>query len=451
MNASSETVTISSLASSRKRLAGTYAPPPDKSITHRAVFFSALSARESRIRNPLASGDCLSTASCFSRLGVPIEQGKSEWIVRAGTRDPRHGYRHLKPADSCDLDCGNSGTTMRLISGVLSAQDFSSRLTGDASLSKRPMSRVIEPLSKMGARIRAREGKYAPLEIDGNPELEGIEYRTPMASAQVKSAVLLAGLFAKGRTTVEEPTRSRDHSERMLKGLGAHIQFDLTRPADQPHRVSIEGGAELSGLDLIVPGDFSSAAFFIAAALIVPGSDLLIRDVNLNPTRTGFLKVVKRMGGEVKVVRSEERCGEPIGDLQVVFSSLKGTSLSPQEIPLLVDEVPVLAVLATQAEGETVIRGAQELRVKETDRLAAVASELRKMGASVEERQDGLVVRGRTKLQGAAVKSYDDHRMAMSLSVAALVAQGDTRIEAFNCIRISYPGFREDLEKAVRS
>jgi 3-phosphoshikimate 1-carboxyvinyltransferase len=247
---------------------------------------------------------------------------------------------------------------------------------------------------------------------------------------------------------VEEPTRSRDHTERMLKGMGARIEFDLSRPADQPHRVSIEGGAELSSLDLTVPGDFSSAAFLIAAALIVPGSELLVRDVNLNPTRTGFLEVIKRMGADVKVVRLEERCGEPIGDLLVKSSSLRGTSVAPDEIPLLVDEIPVLSVLATQAEGETSVRGAEELRVKETDRIAAVSSELKKMGASVEEQKDGLIIRGRSSLKGAPVKSYDDHRMAMSLAVAALVAEGDTRIEAFDCIGISYPAFPSDL-KAV--
>lgn len=442
-----KTAVVESLIAGRKKISGSCVPPPDKSITHRAVFFAALSPRSSRIKNPLLSGDCLSTIRCFQKLGVPIKIKKNEVRISAGAKNAA-GFRAFKKPDS-DLDCGNSGTTMRLISGVLSAQPFRSRLIGDASLSKRPMKRVIEPLRKMGAMIDARGGNVAPLMIQGRTPLKAIAWRSPVASAQVKSSILLAGLFADGLTTVREPAKSRDHSERMLKSLGAKISFDEKKNFGS-NTVLIFGGAKLKGLNITVPGDFSSAAFFIAAALIVPGSELILRQVNLNPTRIGFLNVLKRMGAVVSVENLRRIANEPVGDIRVQYSLLKGVTVLESEVPSIIDEIPILAVVATQAKGETVISGAEELRVKESDRLAAIVSELKKMGARIKEKKDGLIIDGPSVLNGSRVRSFDDHRMAMSLAVAALVAKGRTVIKGFDCVRISFPGFLSQLKKLIR-
>ncbi len=445
-----KTASIESFLLKRKKISGEYRPPPDKSITHRGIFLGALSHETSRVQNPLTSGDCLSTFRAFNQLGVKITKKKNEWVIAKGKKSVLTQLRELS-APRAALDCGNSGTTMRLLSGILSGQAFKSRLTGDASLSKRPMKRVIEPLTKMGAKISASKDGTAPLEIAGNPHLRAIEWKSGVASAQVKSSILLAGLFADGKTMVIEPERSRDHTERILKSMGAKIRFKSSGSALVENKISIEGGAILRGLDFKVPGDFSSAAFFIAAALIVPGSDLTILDVNLNPTRTGLLGVLRRMGAKIRLESVREESGEPIGDLRVRYSELNSTEVSPAEIPLLIDEIPVLSVIATQASGITTIIGAEELRVKESDRLSAIATELRKMGARIQEKKDGLVIEGRTPLQGAIVQSCDDHRMAMSLAVAGLVAtKWITMIKDFNCISISFPSFWQDLKSLER-
>lgn len=438
----SKVASVESLVFAQKKIAGTFVPPPDKSITHRAIFLAALSCKESIIKNPLLSEDCISTIKCFRKLGVPIKILKGFLKISAGEKSDWSNLRKLhKPLQS--LDCGNSGTTMRLLSGVLAAQPFTSRLSGDHSLSQRPMHRVIEPLVKMGAKIQARKNNFSPLVIQGNPRLKPIFFRTPVASAQVKSAILLAGLFADGKTAVQEPIFSRDHTERMLKSLGVRIQFH------QP-TVSVWGGGRLDGLKITVTGDFSSAAFFIAAALLVPGSHLIIKDVNLNPTRTGFLKVLKKMGGKIKIRNLKNICNEPVGELQVQYSSLRGISVGKEQIPLMIDEIPILAVLATQAEGRTVISGAEELRVKESDRLAAIASELKKMGAKIQEKKDGLIIEGLTRLRGVKVNSYDDHRIAMSLAIAGLIAEGKTSIKDFDSVQISFPKYFFELKRLIK-
>lgn len=456
-------LSIKSLISSKKRIAGILIPPPDKSITHRAIFMASLSTKKSHIRNPLLSDDCLSTVRCLKNLGVPIKVKKNEIIVSSGEKSNFYPYRNLRKSLS-NLNCGNSGTTMRLISGILAAQPFPSRLTGDASLSRRPMKRVIKPLTKMGGKISARDDNYAPLFIEGNPNIKPIFWESPIASAQVKTCVLLAGLFAKGKTTVSEPAKSRDHTERMLKSLGVKINssnppirrtgqrknFDANRTLGKKNSVSISGFHELKGLDLTIPGDFSSAAFFIASALIVPGSNLTIRNVNLNPTRAGILTVLKRMGAKIKVKNLKNVYNEPVGELQVEYSNLKSTAIQKKEIPLLIDEIPMISVIATQAKGTTTISGAEELRLKESDRLSAMASELSKMGAKIKEKRDGLIIHGPVQLHGTKVKSYSDHRIAMSLAIAALIADGTTKITNFNCVKISFPDFLKKLKNLIK-
>jgi len=432
---------FSSLISAKKKIKGEFVPPPDKSITHRAIFLSSLSLKKSCIKNPLLSADCLSSIDCFKKLGVPIEIHKQALIVSSGKESSTSKFRSfLKP--NSKLDCGNSGTTMRLLSGVAAAQNFKSCLTGDSSLSKRPMKRVIEPLTKMGALIQAFKDNYAPLRIKGNPNLKPIDWKSPVASAQVKSSILLAALFASGKTTIEEPVKSRDHTERFLKALGIKIMSN-------ERKVTVWGGGSLQGLDLKVPGDFSSAAFFIAAALLVPDSFLVIKNVNLNPTRTGFLKVLKKMGANIEIKNLKERFNEPLGDLEVRASSLKACSIQREEIPFLIDEIPILAVLATQAQGESSISGAEELRVKESDRIASMASELKKMGAEVEEKKDGILISGPVFLKGTKLNSYQDHRIAMSLAIAALLAEGETKITDFDCVNISFPNFLKELNKLI--
>ena len=422
-------------------VAGTYRPPADKSITHRSIFFAALSAKKSVIRNALLSGDCKSTIGCFRALGVPIQVQGRTVTVSSGNLNKNFPYRNFS-APKKKLDCGNSGTTMRLISGVLAAQAFSSVLTGDASLSKRPMRRVLDPLRKMGANIRAKDDNFAPLHIEPCANLHAIEWKSSVASAQVKSCVLLAGLFCDGKTVVQEPVLSRDHSERMLATLGVQLQRKGTR-------VSLQGRQKLGALHLTVPADFSSAAFFIVAALMVPGSNLVLKEVNLNPTRSGMLKVLKRMGAKILIRNQRQNDGEPIADIVVRYSALKATNVSAQEIPAMIDEVPVIALLATQAQGVTTIRGAEELRVKESNRLEAMAKNLSKMGAKIRETKDGLRIEGKTILKGAVVQSYDDHRIAMALAVAAQIAEGKTTIQNAECTHISFPSFYQDLNNLL--
>ncbi|MBI4217745.1 MAG: 3-phosphoshikimate 1-carboxyvinyltransferase [Elusimicrobia bacterium] len=438
---------MQSLLSSGKRIVGEWTPPPDKSITHRAIFLASLSTQKSEIRNPLFSGDCLSSLNAFRSLGVELQTGKEKISVSSGKKSRWNPLRRLEPSSS-PIHCGNSGTTMRLLAGVLSGQPFKSRLVGDRSLSQRPMKRVTDPLTRMGAEISAREGRFAPLVIQGREKLKPIFWKSPVASAQVKSSILLAGLFAEGTTTVQEPSLSRDHTERMLRGLG--VPITIGRRSRSGYQVSVQAGSGLEGLDLTVPGDFSSAAFLIASAILAPRSEMHVRAVNLNPTRTGLLNVLKRMGAQFSVQNKKEIFGEPVGDIWVRSSNLKGAVVQAEEVPLLIDEIPILAVIATQAKGRTRIMGAEELRVKESNRLRAISTELKKMGADIEETKDGLLIQGQTPLRGNQVESYSDHRMAMSLSVAGLIASGETTIRNFNCTQISFPGFLNALKQLIK-
>jgi len=416
-------------------LRGETRPPPDKSITHRAVIISALAKGTSRIVHPLEAADCERTAEAFRALGVAVEiDGRGDWIVVG------HGLHGLTEPSNQMIYCGNSGTTMRLISGVLAGQPFEVKLMGDHSLSGRPMDRVAEPLREMGATIAARDNKYAPLHIHGRRPLHSIEWKSQVASAQVKSCVLLAGLYTDGITSFEEPFRSRDHTERMLSAAG--VKLDI-----QGRRVAIRGDQPLKAQEWVVPSDISSAAFFIVAALIVPGSEILLPNVDVNPTRDGILEVLQRMGASVKREDSRVVGGEPVADLVIKTSSLKAARIDAEIVPRLIDEIPILAVAATQAEGMTEIRGAQELRVKESDRLARLTSELVKMGAKIEELPDGLKIYGPTPLKGATVNSFADHRMAMSCAVAGLIAQGETNITGADCVDISFPTFWEEFER----
>ncbi|MEN2986054.1 MAG: 3-phosphoshikimate 1-carboxyvinyltransferase [Thermodesulfovibrionaceae bacterium] len=421
-----------------KFLKGRINPPADKSISHRAIMFASLAKGISRIRNFLWAKDPLSTLNAMRALKVEIETNFEGEILIHGK-----GLNSLKEPEDV-IDCGNSGTTIRLLSGILSGQPFLSILTGDESLRGRPMRRVINPLRMMGADIMARaDDNFPPIAIKGS-KLRGIDYKLDIASAQVKSAILLAGLFAEGVTTVTEPQKSRDHTERMLKGMGVDIQIkDNTITLNPPER--------LNPFDIHIPNDFSSAAFFIAAATVVPNSEVLIENVCLNPTRTGFLRVVKEMGAQIETVNLHEQSGEVVGDIICkTTSSLKSVTVKGDIIPVLIDEFPVLCVLATQAEGQTIIRDAKELRVKESDRIKAMATELKKMGADIEELEDGVIVRGPTKLKGSEVYSYKDHRVAMALSVAGLIAEGSTTVQDAHCVDISFPEFYNLLQRLQR-
>ena len=416
-------------------LRGELRPPPDKSITHRAVILAALSTGTSRIVHPLEADDCHRTMEAFRRMGVLVEKdGRNDWVVVG------HGLYGLQPPTEGMIYCGNSGTTMRLVSGVLAGQPFEAKLMGDHSLSQRPMARVVEPLTKMGAQIAARDGKFAPLHLHGRRPLQAIEWDSPVASAQVKSCVLLAGLYADGVTTVREPSRSRDHTERMLAAAG--VKLDVGDSF-----VSIRGGQSFQAQDWVVPSDISSAAFFIVAALLAPGSELMLRNVNVNPTRDGVLEVLRNMGANIKLEDMRSVGGEPIADLLVKTTFLKAASFGADVMPRLLDEVPVLAVAATQAQGVTEITGAQELRVKESDRLTLIANQLNKMGAKVEELPDGLRIEGPTPLKGTTVDSHTDHRLAMSFAVAGLTASGETSILNADAVDISFPTFWSDFEK----
>jgi 3-phosphoshikimate 1-carboxyvinyltransferase len=416
-------------------LRGELRPPPDKSITHRAVILSALATGPSRIVHPLEADDCRRTAEAFRSLGVLVEtDGRNDWIVVG------HGSYGLKAPEDGTIYCGNSGTTMRLLSGVLAGQPFETKLMGDHSLSQRPMARIVEPLTKMGAGISARDGKYAPLHIRGRRPLQGLSWNSSVASAQVKSCLLLAGLYAEGVTTIREPERSRDHSERMLAAAGVKLTIG-------EKSVSLTGGQTLNAMEWVVPSDISSAAFFIIGALLLHGSELMLRNVNVNPTRDGVLEVLRTMGADVRLEDMRSVAGEPLADIVVKASSLKGVSIGAAVMPRLIDEVPVLAVAATQAQGVTEITGAQELRVKESDRLKLMADQLNKMGAEIEELPDGLRIEGPTPLKGARVDSHTDHRLAMSFAIAGLAARGETTILNADAVDISFPSFWSDLEK----
>ncbi|MGA9578371.1 MAG: 3-phosphoshikimate 1-carboxyvinyltransferase [Terrimicrobiaceae bacterium] len=416
--------------------------PGDKSISHRAIMLAALSNGVCKITNFLEGEDCLCTARAFQQLGVTIEAPEPGLVVVHGS----HG-RLTAPEE--EIDCGNSGTTMRLLSGLLAAQPFSTRLIGDASLSRRPMRRIIEPLVQMGATINALGANDTPpLVIHGAP-LHAITYRTPVASAQVKSAILLAGLYATGVTTVIEPAQSRDHTERMLEYFLVNLRRDETRP-DRHHRptecrTSMLGKQRIESRDFAVPGDISSAAFWLVAAAGQRASRLLVRNVGLNPTRTAILDVLVRMGAHVREIVETIEEGEPCGAIEIEGAPLTGTVIEGNEIPGVIDELPVLAVAGALSQGRTIIRDAKELRVKETDRIAAIASNLKLMGAAVEEAEDGLTIYGGSTLHGARIPSYGDHRIAMAFAIAGLFATGSTIIEDTACVRTSYPQFESIL------
>lgn len=413
--------------------------PGDKSISHRAVMFGAIAKGTTRIRNFLMGADCLSTIDCFRRLGVQIDVEAAPGQVTVHGRGLRGLKGQQEPAASIVLDTGNSGTTTRLVSGILAGQDFPSLLSGDASLNTRPMKRIMEPLSQMGARIRSVKGNgCAPLAIEPG-QLHGIHYTTKVASAQVKSAILLAGLYADSPTSVTEPALSRNHTELMLKGFGADVSSIINE--DGTATASIRPCRELFAQDIVVPGDISSAAYFIAAALLVPGSSLLIKNVGINPTRAGFLSVCRDMGGDITLLNERQAGGEPSADLLVKHSSLHSVTIEGGLIPTLIDELPMAAVLAAFADGTTVIRDAAELKVKESDRISTVTANLRAMGCDVTPTDDGMIIRGGKSLHGAVLDSYLDHRVAMSFAVAGLAASGETRIRDANCVDISFPGF----------
>lgn len=417
-------------------LRGEVTIPGDKSVSHRSIMFGSIAKGTTEIHNFLQGADCLSTISCFSSMGVEIENNGSVVIVHG------NGLRGLKKPGQV-LDCGNSGTTTRLISGILSAQDFTVTLTGDASIQKRPMKRIMTPLSQMGARIRSiRDNGCAPLEITGSP-LHGIHYQSPVASAQVKSAVLLAGLYADGETKVTEPYVSRNHSELMLSCFGADVHTEGTTAVIQPAK-------ELFGQKILVPGDISSAAFFLAAGLMVPDSEILIRNVGINPTRDGILHVCRDMGADLTLLNIKDDTGEPTADILVRSSQLHGTVIGGSIIPTLIDELPMIAALACFAEGETVIKDASELKVKESNRIDVMVRNLTAMGADVEETEDGMIIRGGKPLHGAVIDSKLDHRIAMTFAVTGCCADRETEILGAECVNISYPGFYGDLERLMQ-
>lgn len=421
-----------------KAIRGEISVPGDKSISHRSIMLGSLASGTTRITNFLRGEDNFSTMAAFRAMGVAIEDDSQVVTVRGSGL---HGLR--EPEDI--LDCGNSGTTIRLMTGLLAGQRFFSVLTGDQYLRKRPMKRVTEPLASMGARISGRgNGTLAPLAINGTP-LTGISYESPIASAQVKSSLMLAGLYAAGETTITEPTLSRDHSERMLRHFGASLETKGTT-------VTLRGGQELQGQDICVPGDISSAAFMLVAALIVPGSELLICNVGVNPTRTGVLDILQAMGGDIVLQNQREVSGEPVADLLVRSSRLKGIEIGGDVVPRAIDEFPAICVAAALAEGTTVLRDARELRVKETDRIAAMAANLRLIGAgSIEETEDGMILQGVESLAGGTATSFGDHRIAMSLSVAALACRGPVTVDDVSCVATSFPGFYDLLAQvAVR-
>ena len=407
--------------------------PGDKSISHRAVMFGSLAKGTTEVTHFLQGADCLSTISCFQKLGIEIENKPDKILI--------HGKGlHGLSAPAEILDCGNSGTTTRLISGILSGQQFTSTLTGDASIQKRPMKRIMEPLSQMGADITSVHGNNcAPLNIKGK-KLKGIHYQSPIASAQVKSAILLAGLYADGETRVTEPYISRNHSEIMLSYFGANIRTEGTTAILLPEPI-------LEGQKIAVPGDISSAAYFIAAGLLVPGSEILLKNVGINPTRDGILRVAKDMGGNIELLNINTDNGEPTADILVKFSALKGITIGGGIIPTLIDEIPIIAVMAAFARGTTVIKDAAELKVKESNRIQVMVDNLKAMGADIESTDDGMIIHGGKDLHGGIIDSHKDHRIAMSFAIASLLADGRVTILDRDCVDISFPSFYTDLNK----
>lgn len=417
-------------------LKGEVTIPGDKSVSHRSVMFGSIAKGTTEVHNFLQGADCLSTISCFQKMGVAIKRTGDRVVIQG------NGLRGLKQPDGI-LDCGNSGTTTRLISGILAAQDFSVTLTGDASIQKRPMKRIMDPLSLMGADIRSvHDNGCAPLAITGTC-LHGIHYQSPVASAQVKSAILLAGLYADGETRVTEPYVSRNHTELMLSCFGAGVHTEHTTAVIQPAK-------ELYGTRILVPGDISSAAFFIAAGLMIPNSELLIQNVGINPTRDGILHVCRDMGASITLMNPKSGDGEPVADILVKTSSLHGTVIGGAIIPTLIDELPMIAAMACLAEGDTVIKDAAELKVKESNRIDVMVRNLTAMGADVEETADGMIIHGGKPLHGAVIDSKLDHRIAMTFAIAGCCAEGETEILGAECVDISYPGFYQDLNRLMQ-
>lgn len=423
-----------------RRLRGEITIPGDKSISHRAVMFGSLAQGTTKITHFLNGADCLATIDCFRQMGISIEQ-EHECVLVHGK-----GLRGLT-APSAHLYTGNSGTTTRLLSGILSGQSFTSVMSGDESLNTRPMNRIIAPLSQMGANIASiHENGCAPLRI--SPEtLHGISYQSPVASAQVKSAILLAGLYAEGETSVTEPSLSRNHTELMLSEFGASIQSSIQENGTAT--AVIRPCQELYAQKICVPGDISSAAYFIAAALLVPDAELLIKNVGINPTRAGFLEVCQAMGADITLLNESDESGEPQADLLVKSSVLKGTTIQGNLIPTLIDEIPMIAVMAAFAEGTTVIKDAAELKVKETNRIDTVTANLQAMDAKITPTEDGMIIEGGAGLKGAKIQSFLDHRIAMAFSIAGLAAQGETTIQDSQCVDVSYPSFFSTLEEIV--
>lgn len=418
-----------------KQLKGTLTIPGDKSISHRSIMLGAIAEGKTRITGFLRAEDCLSTIQVMRQLGATIHDDGEKIVVEG------KGMNGLT-APSELLDVGNSGTTIRLLAGLLAGQPFKSVLAGDQYLNKRPMQRVITPLSQMGAKLHGHEGtELPPLTIEPVDHLQAIRYEMPVASAQVKSAIILAGLQAEGETVVIEKERSRNHTEEMLQQFGGQIDVN-------GKEIRLKGGQTLKGQTIEVPGDISSAAFFLVAGLIVPNSDLLLKNVGINETRSGIIDVIKDMGGNISI---SMRPNGISADIRVQTSQLKATTINGEMIPRLIDEIPIIALLATQAEGDTVIEDAEELKVKETDRIHAVASQLNKMNAHVNETEDGMIIHGGSSLQGAEVDSFGDHRIGMMLQVAALLTQSEVHMKDADCVNISYPTFFDEIARLVQA
>lgn len=420
----------------KKRLRGTLSVPGDKSISHRGVMFGSIAKGTTELTGFLDGADCRSTIACFRAMGIKIEQVKDHVMIHG---NGLHGLQ----APTSMLDVGNSGTTTRLISGILSAQNFTSELNGDVSIQKRPMKRIMDPLSQMGANIVSlKENDCAPLRITGQP-LHGIHYNSPVASAQVKSCILLAGLYADGETSVTEPAISRNHTELMLGGFGATIRSEGNTAIIQPAK-------ELYGQQIAIPGDISSAAYFIAAGLIAEDADILITNVNTNPTRAGIIEVAKAMGGKITLENERIVSGEPVADLHVVSSTLHGCEISGDLVPTLIDEIPVIAVMASAAVGTTTIRDAAELKVKESDRIATVTENLSAMGCDITPTEDGMIIQGGKALHGATIQTYLDHRIAMAFTVASLLTEEEVTLDHPECVTISYPEFYQDFHQLLQ-
>ena len=417
-------------------LSGEILIPGDKSISHRAVMFGSIANGTTTVTNFLLGEDCLSTIACFRKLGVTINQDENTVTIYG------KGLSGLKESSEV-LDVGNSGTTIRLLMGILSGLPFHHVLAGDQSIAKRPMTRVVSPLTLMGANISGRNnGEFTPIAIEGG-KLTGIEYNLPVASAQVKSAILFAGIQAEGETTIHEPAKTRDHTERMIRQFGGEVVSDnLT--------VKIQGGQALTGCNFQVPGDISSAAFFLVAGALVPNSEIVLKNVGLNPTRTGIIDVMQAMGADLTILPSSQNEAEPTGDIIIRTSKLTGTTIEGDIIPRLIDEIPILALLATQASGKTIIKDAHELKVKETNRIDTVAGELSKLGANIEATDDGMIIYGKTTIGSGEVSSHGDHRIGMMLAVAALISDGEVKLENAEAISVSYPKFFDNLNSLMK-